>query len=93
MRALRPAVPNRGFERVPVRTSSVVLRELFDVLHNANYSYRSVAQAIGIEHSNLTHWKSGLSNPSLLTAEEFAQVLGYRLVLQPVEKRNVSASD
>lgn len=84
-RALRPAVPTRGFERVPVRTTSVVLRQLFDVVHEGNYSYRSVADTIGVAHSNLTHWKSGTSNPSLLAAEEFASVLGYKLMLVKME--------
>ncbi len=79
--------------RLPVRTVSPVLRDLYEALEEAGYSQRSVAEAIGTVSSSLTHWKAGTAAPTLLMAETFAQVLGYRLVLEKVEEGASTASD
>lgn len=87
MKPLRPRQPKgQGTpRRLPVRTISPVLRELYDVLNRAGYSQRSVAEAIGTVSSSLTHWKTGTATPTLVMAESFAEVLGYRFVLQPID--------
>lgn len=93
---LRPGQrPGQGFDKIPVRTTSRILRQLFAIVEAKSYSQRSIGQALGLAHACMTHWKAGRANPSLLTAEEFAQVLGYRLELVPITEgeRNVSAAD
>jgi len=71
----------------PSRTTSPIVRELIDALVLRGLSQESVAQAIGVSGAALSYWKSGVSRPNLVTTEAFAQVMGYKLALVPIEEK------
>jgi hypothetical protein len=77
----------------PAKTSSRIVRDLFDLIDDASLSASTVGEKAGVHPVTLSYWKHGKNTPRLSDFENVASVLGHRLVLQPVEKRNVSASD
>lgn len=77
----------------PAKTSSRIVRDLFDLIDAANVSAGTIGAETGVHYVTMSRWKHGKAAPNIKDFENVASVLGYRLVLQPMEKRNVSASD
>lgn len=72
----------------PARTASHVIKELFDAIDASGKSASSIAYPAGIHHITLSYWKHGARSPRLTDVENVAQVLGYRLKLEPLDQSN-----
>ena len=69
----------------PIRTASYVVRQMLQEMDARGVSQKSVADALGLTGAAVSNWKAGHCAPDAITVEAFAQVLGYRLVLEKVE--------
>jgi transcriptional regulator with XRE-family HTH domain len=77
-----------SYQRTPPRTSSYVLRALFDDMKARGVHFVDVAYTLGFSTTALSYWKSGRSSPSITDVEAFAKTLGYRLELIPLDERD-----
>jgi predicted transcriptional regulator len=70
---------------IPPRTTSPVMRELFNDMSDRVISQASVADAIGVSQVAMSHWRHGVTTPKLMDVEAFAEVMGYRMVLEKIQ--------
>jgi DNA-binding phage protein len=70
-------------QRRPARAVSPVVRELFDLIGQRKMHISTVADAIGMTREALYFHKRDRTAPNILTVEEIAHELGYRVVLVP----------
>lgn len=66
-----------------IRTSDPLVRKLFMIAHQRKISMTEIAKGINMTKVGLSRWKHGVSNPSMLSIQEFANFLGYRIELVP----------
>ena len=63
-----------------MRQSAVLtVRKFFELVETSDFSYREIAEKIGVSHVAVWKWKIGKSAPNLQTIENALQVLGYKL--------------
>lgn len=72
----------------PARTSSRIIRELFEIIDASGKSASEIAHPAGVHHITLSYWKAGGRSPRVIDVENVAQVLGYRLTLEPLDQSN-----
>lgn len=71
------------------RTSSPVLKEIFNTMVERNVTVKEMSRRIN-HHSNIVSlWRTGRSTPSILSVEEMAGQIGFRLALVPIEETPV----
>jgi ribosome-binding protein aMBF1 (putative translation factor) len=85
LKAVSARAAASGFQPKTVRTSSTILRALFEEIERRNISQMSVAAVTGRTAGSVTHWKAGRATPDIVTVEILANVLGYRLVLERID--------
>jgi len=68
-----------------IKTADPVLRHLFADLYRRGLMQQDVANALGVTRISMSRWKHGHTTPSMLDVEAFAEVLGYRIVLEKIE--------
>lgn len=74
--------PNmRGRKKNPIVTASKVVRKLLEITTEQQLPYRQLAKLGGFSQNGPTRWRVGLGTPSVLTAECWAEVLGYEIVV------------
>jgi hypothetical protein len=69
----------------PARTSSRIIRELFDIIDASGKTASAIGHPAGIHPITLSYWKAGGRSPRVIDVENVAQVLGYRLKLEPLD--------
>lgn len=69
------------FNKGPIRTSSALVRSLFELLDADGRSAGSVAEVSGNHPVTLSNWRRGARSPNMIEFENVAQALGYRLEL------------
>ena len=79
------AAPKFQPPRHPPRTVSPVLRELFTEMRSRRKHITDVAAEMNMTSVGLAYWKGGQTTPSITSVEALAQILGYRLVLEPIK--------
>lgn len=65
----------------PVRTASATMREIFSIAEKTGVSQNSLARRLNKGVNQVFYWRRGIKTPSILTVEEIADALGYRLAL------------
>lgn len=65
----------------PARTSSAVIRAMFDIIDQSGMSYADVSAKTGIHAVTLSYWKHGKNAPRWVDFENLANALGYRIEL------------
>ena len=73
-----------GARYVPIRTASPITKEVFAEMIKQNMKLSEMAAAMKTHENNLTNWRSGKAEPRVLSIEEMATRLGYRLALVPI---------
>lgn len=68
--------------RLPPRSASLTLRQLFARMDEDRRSAAEIATRIGITPVALSNWRSGRTSPDILSVEAFAEVLNCRLIVQ-----------
>lgn len=68
----------------PPRTASPVLRDLFNTAKAKGIRNKQIAYRNKVAAETVSNWKRGAATPSILTVEELAASLGYRLILAPI---------
>ncbi len=69
-------------KRTPVRSASPTLRAIFEDMTNRNIRLADMGDMIGRHGSRVSEWRRGLVEPGIMTVEEMADALGYRLALE-----------
>lgn len=69
----------------PARTSSRIVRELFDLIDAANIPAETIASETGCHRVSISRWKHGRATPMITEIENMALVLGYKLMLVPID--------
>ena len=68
------------------RTSSPILKAIFNAMVERNVTVKAMSRRIN-HHSNIVSlWRTGRSTPSILSVEEMAAQIGFRLALVPIEE-------
>lgn len=67
----------------PARTSSRVVRALFDLIDASNLSLASAGSPAGLHYVTLSRWKHGHASPLLVEFENVVQGMGCRLAIVP----------
>lgn len=70
----------------PPRTSNAVVREFFALIWETELTHAQVAEKAGITKETIRRWKAGLSAPNLTDFSSACEVLGYQIVLQPIDQ-------
>lgn len=70
----------------PIRTASPTLRQIFTEMKARKIFGKDMARRIQRHENAVSSWRSGARNPNIMDVEELAHELGYRLVLEPIEK-------
>jgi len=75
----------RGGKTGPIRTSSPVLREVFEMadLRGASITWLSVKTNLTTQ--SISNWRKGSNAPNILAVEEMANAMGYKLILQKID--------
>lgn len=85
-----PPIETRGRKQGPVTTASKICQRLFQITQTQETSYRQMCRRAGFSQNGLTRWARGIATPTLLTAECWAETLGYHLeVLSKEEKEYI----
>lgn len=83
----RPINPYRPVFKSP-KTSSKILKIIFEEMLKKKISQADMAQAMGRSSGQLSAWCLGKNEPGVMTVEEMAERLGYRLTLEPIKEAN-----
>ena len=70
--------------RLPTRTVSPVLRELFADFDATKQTYADFGALVGVHGQTLTKWRTGKHSPSIADVEAMANALGFRLTRIPL---------
>ncbi|WP_155956597.1 hypothetical protein [Rhizobium sp. CF080] len=62
------------------------MKALFTEMGARKISLKAMAFRINRHFNAVRHWRHGYRSPSIMDVEEMANELGYRLVLEPIEK-------
>ena len=71
-----------GDNRVPPRTTSPILRELFQIMQNEGVTCASMAQTLEVRENTVSLWRRGKNEPGFVWIEKMATALGYKLTLE-----------
>ena len=66
------------------RTASTTLKDLFAQAQHQRLRQKQIAGLMDIRRESVANWKRGKTTPDILTVEELAGKLGFRLVLFPI---------
>lgn len=69
----------------PIRTASATLRELFDIVESQGLNSAQYSELSGIHSNQISEYRVGKREPRIMTVEEMAGALGYRLALVPLD--------
>lgn len=69
----------------PAKTSSRIVRDLFDLIDAANVAAGTIGAETGVHSVTMSRWKHGKAAPNIRDFENVASVLGYRLALVPIK--------
>ncbi len=62
------------------------VRLIWDTIAEREVSVRSVSDVSGIDPHSLRHWRRGKTGPRIAHVEAVLNALGYRLVIEEIEK-------
>lgn len=71
-------------KKKPTRSSSPIVRELFEAIDATGLPYSAVAQASGVHVVTLSKWRRGENAPRWIELENVAKAIGYVLRLEKV---------
>lgn len=74
----------------PIRTASPVLRELFEIAQDQGLSGLTFAESMDMHPNQLSGYRTGNREPRILTVEEMAGALGYKLTLTRLDDTDSS---
>jgi transcriptional regulator with XRE-family HTH domain len=74
-----------AFPAKPPRSASPLIRELFAKIDASGRSYSDIAAQAGVHTVTLSYWRHGKNAPRWVDFENVAHVIGYRIVLEPLE--------
>lgn len=77
----------------PARTAVPVVRQLFEAIAEGELMYGEVADKALVAKETLSYWKHGVHTPNVVEFERVARAIGYRLVLEPVEKKTAPGGE
>lgn len=75
---------NRVKSQVAPKTTSPLLLEIFKIMADKDMGTKTMAELLETSVHTVSRWRSGRSDPCLLSAEKMAIELGYRLKLEKV---------
>lgn len=64
-----------------------IVRKVMLALEASDLTVIEVARRAGVYDHGLSRWRQGVNEPGALKLEAVAEVLGYRLVLEPIDGR------
>lgn len=67
--------------KIPIRTASPVLRELFEIADKYGITQTDMAQRSKMYQQQVSSIKAGKHEPGIMTVESLAHALGYKLTL------------
>jgi transcriptional regulator with XRE-family HTH domain len=82
------AAPKYQTPRKAIRTMSPNIRKLFEVMRERRIHQVDMAAEFNMSRPGFAYWKIGRTEPSISQAEAFAQIMGFRLVLEPIEEKS-----
>lgn len=74
------------------KSSVPVIGDAFRILEASPMTMKDAAAKMKLNDMTLRHWKHGRSTPDVAAFEAFANMLGFRIVLRPLEKPRVGPS-
>lgn len=69
----------------PIKTSSPILRSLFDAAKLSGVTLDSLADSCNTHQARISGYRTGRNQPGILVVEKMAAALGYRLELVPLD--------
>lgn len=75
-------------KRIPPRTASPVLKDIFNDMTERTISIVDLATVIKRQPNILSEYRRGNVEPGIFTVEEMAHALGYRLKLEPINEND-----
>ncbi len=72
-------------KRTPIRAASPTLKRIFEEMTERGMRVQDMADELCKASSRVSEWRRGAAEPGIMTVEEMAMALGYRLVLEKVE--------
>lgn len=69
-----------------VRTASPIISELFTIANSQGLTVLDYAKASRKHPNQMSGYRSGRNEPGIITVEEMALALGYKLSLAPLDE-------
>lgn len=69
----------------PIKAASPTLQKLFAIATAKGITQTSIADACRRKQQNISGYRSGRYEPGIMTVEEIAAAVGYRLELVPID--------
>lgn len=76
----------RGFKKKEAKSAIRIVRDLFKIIDRVKISYCALERKSGANRVTFARWRNGTRSPNLQQFEAAAQVLGYRVILWPIEQ-------
>lgn len=70
----------------PIRTASPILRELFEIAELQGMNLLYYAASMDKHPNQLSGYRTGKHEPGIMTVEEMADALGYKLTLTRLDE-------
>lgn len=75
-------------KRIPPRTASPILKAIFEEMLARSIRVEDMAGSVNKHPARISEYRRGKVEPGVMTVEEMAAALGYRLVLEPIKKED-----
>lgn len=69
----------------PPHTVSPVIKDLMTIVDSRGVRHQRLCKDAGIARHSISLWRHGRNSPTLVNFETLAHMLGYRVVLVPLE--------
>lgn len=74
-----------GRPAINPRPPMPIVQEISTAIADRQLTHEWIAKRAGVSNQTISRWRTGRNSPSLFEFECVAQVLGYRVVLVPME--------